>query len=121
VARGRGPRVGHDQVVLLRVTQDAQIGGLFDIPIAAASPCSSSLPRRTSCQDTDVVQVRDDIGCADGYTASPTTTSSSAGIATGAAAGSATARGTIAVLLMTTGGEISRRRLRLGLDLDGDG
>jgi len=117
VARGRGTRVGHAQVMLLRVAQYAKIGGLFDIPVAAAASASSSLPRRTSRQDTDVVQVRDDIGCADGSTAS----CSSAGVATGAAAGSAAARGTIAILLMTAGGKISRRRLRLSLDLYGDG
>lgn len=122
MARGRGPRVGHDQVLLLRVTQHTQIGGLLDVAIAAARSSSSAAASTwSSCQDTDIVQVRYDIGGRRIATSSASASTAGRGIAAGAAAGAAAAGGSIAVLLMAAGGEIARRRLRLRLHLNGDG
>lgn len=109
MAGGRGPRVGHDQV-LLRMTQYTQIGCLFDAAIGnTASPAAAW---RATREDAGVVQLCDDVG---------RDIATRRVVAAGAAARGAAARRPIAVVLMSaTGGEITRRRLRLRLHFDGD-
>lgn len=124
MARRRGSGAGHAQVLLLRVAQYTQIGGLLHAAVAGASSSTaagSTAGGTAPGQDTDVIQVRDDVGCAGGRQSTASSAPVPGGVAAGGAAGAAATRGAVAVLLMAARGEVAGRRLGLGLDFDGNG
>lgn len=100
------------------MTQYTQIGCLFDAAIGTSSPAASTCsPWRATREDAVVVQLRHGVGRSDGSGDNATDRV----VAAGAAARGAAARRPVAVVLMpATGGEITRRRLRLRLHFDGD-